>query len=518
MSTRVFDLVTLLCAGVLASFVMSSLTPFGAATTPDSLSYLDIAAHIAAGDGWKTTDFSFDPSLAHGLTEQRAWPPLYPAALALFVADGADVGAAALLSGILLTASIVLLVLILRPAMPWSAALALGILSGLSLPMLTVHAFAWSETLFIALLLLAVWSGAHYLALGPKNRTWRTAMLTTTVAALILLVYTRYIGIVFSLLLPAMLLLDRHTPGSSRKIVVAGLVYALGVGYLLLSNLLASGHLSGAPRQPSVEGLAGAMADLGEALAALVPDGFQLYVLAVIGAALLAWLRLRQVPTPSQRAHARHAGMLLGLAVAAYLAALLALRSRYQFDAIDVRLVSPALVGLLGLLALLPWTIDGRGAGSAVQWMAGLLIVLAGAHGYIRLDTIGDNWQAHANPGLQLNSSTPYNNLTQPADRNSTRKFLDEVMQSDGVLVTDRPIVWQFRGGHRAMQRPAEFDSATLAALDRLPRGSLLVMPAGELEVFEATAGDRFQYMVLGETIAIPLPLGGARPTAAIAE
>ena len=40
--------------------VVRALTPFGSATTPDSLSYLDIAKNIKSGRGYLATDHSLE--------------------------------------------------------------------------------------------------------------------------------------------------------------------------------------------------------------------------------------------------------------------------------------------------------------------------------------------------------------------------------------------------------------------------------------------------------------------------
>jgi hypothetical protein len=54
---------------LLLSFsVVSVLTPYGASTSPDSLSYLDIAANLRNGEGILTTDLSLKNQGRHLLT------------------------------------------------------------------------------------------------------------------------------------------------------------------------------------------------------------------------------------------------------------------------------------------------------------------------------------------------------------------------------------------------------------------------------------------------------------------
>jgi hypothetical protein len=112
---------------LLLSFsVVSVLTPYGASTSPDSLSYLDIAANLRNGEGILTTDLSLKNQGRHLLTEQRSWPPLYPVVLAAFVSDYKDVLAAVNVSIILLFVGLLLVFKIISSQTEWYVALILG--------------------------------------------------------------------------------------------------------------------------------------------------------------------------------------------------------------------------------------------------------------------------------------------------------------------------------------------------------------------------------------------------------
>ena len=57
--------VSIVPLALLVIFLIQSLTPYGSATSPDSISYLDTAFNIKEGNGLVTTNVSFDLSLIH---------------------------------------------------------------------------------------------------------------------------------------------------------------------------------------------------------------------------------------------------------------------------------------------------------------------------------------------------------------------------------------------------------------------------------------------------------------------
>ena len=67
---------------VIASVLIIRLTPFGAATSPDSISYLNAAQNISAGNGIVLTNYHIGADNQH--VPLTIWPPLYPLVLSVF--------------------------------------------------------------------------------------------------------------------------------------------------------------------------------------------------------------------------------------------------------------------------------------------------------------------------------------------------------------------------------------------------------------------------------------------------
>ena len=496
-----------LWAGTLSVLIVAILTPFGAATTPDSLSYLDIASNIATGDGVKASDFSLSASTTRGLIEQRAWPPLYPAALSLFTQHKTDVNAAARLSMLLLAISMVLVFLLLAKSTELGIALLLMSIFGMTIPILTIYTFAWSETLFVPLMLLAAWSASRYAMLSQGRQGQRLPTLLILLVALSMLAYTRYIGIVFSLLLPLTFLMSRRDSIDRGLLTATSLFYCLIVGHLLYTNLVMTGHLSGIQRPPSNEGILEVLESLQHVLMVLVPDNLTMLGAALVVASLLAWLRYQREPSSAVNHQARTIMIMLATSGIVYLGALITLRSQYRFDNIDVRLFTPAFVAFFCVFALMPWAIAARRKAAIMQLLAGLLVVIPAAQGYVRLEAAPENWHERHNPGHKHNIQGIYNNFTRDTVNDSRRQLFTELMTPGGVLVTNRPIVWEFISGFRSMQKPAIYDAKTLQIFDTLPHGSLLIMKRHELSKFQSAINTTFIHIDLGQHIAIPLPV-----------
>lgn len=230
---------------VIGVLIVPAVTPYGSATSPDSIAYLDIATHFAAGEWWRATDFSLATGGMGSTVQNRIWPPLYPLVLSLFVSDFADVHGAALLSAILCGVTGALGYALLRRSLSplFAAVAACAIL--LSGPVVTCFAYAWSETVFIPLVLLAALLAEAYRD-WILLRAWsRVAVMGALVVVLIAAVLSRYIGICLAVLFPVVYFGSRRDTIDRVLIALGGLVYAALVGAFLLQNYLVAGTLSG---------------------------------------------------------------------------------------------------------------------------------------------------------------------------------------------------------------------------------------------------------------------------------
>lgn len=190
------DLLAVLLCLLCAYVIWLKINPYGSALTPDSLNYLDIARNIAHGDGLSATNRAIAAS--QKLIPSTVWPPLYPYLLSWFVSDDFAQGPYASASlALVLLAGFSLIMYWFSKEIHRSSVMGflLAAVIMVSLPIVTVFTYAWSETLFCVLIVLAVLFTARILSKEEaKAISWEYIALAVILVGLF---YTRYIGVVF---------------------------------------------------------------------------------------------------------------------------------------------------------------------------------------------------------------------------------------------------------------------------------------------------------------------------------
>ena len=223
-------LLSVVLAGVVTLLVA---TRWGLGVTPDSVGYLKAARNFLQGRSMS--------EIANRPVTQ--WPPLYPMTLTISGLFGINLLAGARFLHVLLYAANVLLVghlLYKYGRLFWIAAVGAVLLAGSSV-MLRVHAYAWSEPLFILLALLALVFLERYLDNG-RRLNLVTAALLVGVACL-----TRYVGV--ALIGTAVLGLLFFQRSSLREKVLSMVIFsflsAMPLTLWFVRNLFATGSTTG---------------------------------------------------------------------------------------------------------------------------------------------------------------------------------------------------------------------------------------------------------------------------------
>lgn len=232
---RCFPLVLGLLAMLL---ILLSTSSHGIGISPDSVTYIAVARNLSAGDGF--TSFDDKPVVL--------WPPLFPIVLALvrlFVGIDPQEGAR------LLNASLFgLTVLFSSRWLEKNTRLELALLGGaitlIAPPLIHVSTMAWTEPLFILLVILFLIVLQSYLTTNRRHHLITLAV----VAALASL--TRYIGYTLIIMGVISLMASQRSPIKRR---LADTVFFLScsilpIGVWLARNFLVSDTLFG-PRRPS---------------------------------------------------------------------------------------------------------------------------------------------------------------------------------------------------------------------------------------------------------------------------
>lgn len=190
-------------------------TPYGVGVTPDSLLYLAAAEHLRQGHGLRVAaaDGSLVP-LTH-------YPPLFPAALALFNLAGLSPSGAARAVALGVTAINVALVALITFSSTSSAAAAIAaaFVVALSVDMLFLNTAVWSDGLFISCQLACLALLTRYL----QAHQYRYLLAGAAAAALAGL--TRWIG--GAVIVAAAMSLLIVGPGTVRRRLVDGLLFLI---------------------------------------------------------------------------------------------------------------------------------------------------------------------------------------------------------------------------------------------------------------------------------------------------
>ena len=264
--------------------------PLGLAISPDSVDYLSAARSLGLGRGF----------VGYTGEQMTSWPPLFPVLLALFQQLGlSPLGAARLLNAALWGVTTLL-------AAVWIASVTRSVLLAslaalwiaLS-PMLLYYAsMLWSEPLFVALVVAALYALTRCLAAPNWARVILAALLAGAAAQ------QRYAGGIAVIVGTFGLVFLRRDVAFARRMPAAfvyGLIASVPTAIWLARNLRISGTLTG-ERLPSIFGyreiVAQSLSSIGQSL---LPSGLYAHaelvggvvLLAAVAAPLLVWLRRR---------------------------------------------------------------------------------------------------------------------------------------------------------------------------------------------------------------------------------
>lgn len=372
----------LLAALLAAALWLTTVAATGFHFSPDSMSYAALARGFLAGRPFTGT-ILWRTALPGRL--QAIWPPLYPALIALLHALGVRLPVAEFLwSGLADVAAVVGVLLAVRAAcgrIPW---MALPLLGGTAWG-LHVASFGWTEPLCLALLGVHYWLVARALRTPTAGGRLPEGLLFAQGLAAGVAYLDRYAAAAFlptALALPLVLATGLPPGGRWRPALRGTLLTALGLAVPVvpwsLAAVLLTGHL-GAPYLPLGASLPTMLHDTFATLRSAVggtlhastfpwrPLGNPRSVLVaslacgLLGLGVHALLRRGAIPPPGGWRPAGLFAALLATDALLYMAMLLYLRGHFFFDAIGLRLLTPALYAALlcalTVLAALPWAV-----------------------------------------------------------------------------------------------------------------------------------------------------------------
>lgn len=337
--------------------VIAGTSKYGPGISHDSISYIFAGESLLEGRGFLNYGHE---------TVFNEWPPLFPAIMALFKATGLDVVQSVRFFNAAVFALVILLsgYWLLKNLRSYLFAV-LGILAvALSVPLLEVSVFAWTEPLFIMFIVLFLIIFEEYMV----NQELTVLVVSALTAALACL--TRYIGVTV-IAMGALFLLLQHKSFTKRlrDLLLFGFISASPLGIWILRNYIRTSTLMG-KRVPSPYTLRKNLSyafrtaamwfyDYNRVDAALHINSLLILkiivaILVIAGVARLIIYAMERIRTKSimfRREYGAGEGEFsMALVVAftlVYIGYLVATASMVAFNRIDTRLMSPAFVPLV---------------------------------------------------------------------------------------------------------------------------------------------------------------------------
>ena len=511
-SYYLFSLLVLL---LVSFFIVRALTPFGVATSPDSIKYLDIAYNFQRTSQIGQTDLSIENNEKYRVVPQRIWPPGYPVLLSYIISDPFDVVNISNLSIFLLfTTSFLILILLRAGQINWLSSLIFSTLSMVTLPLVLIYGYAWSETLFIPILLGVIVSFWGYLK-NQKAPVWNRFSYVIVISILATcLSMTRYIGIFIFFLFPIAFILGEKTLSNFILIVFGSLINILCVGGWLWGNYKQTGTLSGGYRAFSELTVFENIFHTFESFRTIFPTSWLGFFIAGIASTVFLYIFIKlgyswsdKMPTTSR---AKFVTVLLSVTFL-YLFALISMRSYSHFDQIDVRLIAPAIPPFLVVFAIVPAFFSNKKNLFNVSVFLSLFIFFSlVTRGYDCLNSAVINWDKIGTPLLPMRGKLSFNNFTPPESGTSSIKAFNSIISPGGKLVIDRPLTWRFITRLETAQKPSQLNDAKIELLNKLPEGSAILLSKKEALLVEKTSrvhGWTIDRLNIGRNVVIRLPL-----------
>jgi hypothetical protein len=219
--------------------------------------------------------------------------------------------------------------------------------------------------------------------------------------------------------------------------------------------------------------------------------------------------RVQVKPQPDAYRHTRNILLLAGVV---YTGAIFLLRMYRNFDMLDVRLLAPglAVLWLLMLIVLVQLKPDNimRLVAQILLWFC---VVVFPVEGYTRFQDSIHSWRVLGGPNHPANGGVSYMNYTYAKQANPTREMVAGLLSGDAVVVTERPLIFEFMSGKRSLKLPETIDIDVIDKFNALPAGSIVLLPNDKqqngLLKLRLEHNLMYEYMKLGQSIAVRTPI-----------
>lgn len=486
--------IDLLFALIIAAFsILVTLlhTPYGTAMSMDSLSYLSAAQQMTLGHGVSTPNFAFGEK---DYVPMTIWPPLYPITLFALIPSSQlfdkPETAIALINAISLFFTLLLFFYIAKKIIRRDLALIATLLVALSPSMQVVYMYAWSETIFIPIIVLAFY---FQWKLFTTDQSQRLRWMMLSVATLTLAVYTRYAGLGFLAAFFASIFLSGRfkLPEAIRITAISLLLFSSFIAPLLVRNYLLTSTFAGQRESPNAE----LSSDI-QLLFYFLKDEFfpvsNILLLSLIAISIIYWLANRKIASfPNHKETQDQSNTIMFLLLSflwasIYLAFLIVNRQLSIMD-LDPRMIAPTVpFFILGICAALTQIISSSKFKVLLAPVALLSAVL-----FFRAFDIHQNiissWKTTGEPGViqNIQYNTALNKSTRPL-----KTLQSAIAVPKGALlltdITPTSFLQYFFPHARVKKLPEKLDKNLLSMAELTkPDGLMILTKPSSIELLD---------------------------------
>lgn len=496
------------------------LAPYGLATSPDSLSYMEVARSIQNGDGPVGLDREFKLTLKKETVPVTIWPPLYPTIIALLVPSSPDESNIRYVSALSLSICLLIICLLLKRMTTWIVAIGLSLLYCMTVPILLDYSYVWSETVFITLYTCLLWSIVNYLEHDRADSKKKYLFLFLISLFIVALFYTRYAGVLMSLLLFYVFINSKKPVKEIPSFIAAGLVISIPIIYLMYDNYLISESVSGELRPSAVITPLENINHLFSSFSVLFPATITGWLICMAAALLLLYFIVSRGLLNNNQADENISPTFPVLQTSLvlfvfYLVAIILLRLMKEFDTLGVRLISPAFppFWILCCCALFHYnTIKSKRL--VTRLLALIIMVSIVFQGGALYRDIRSSLSVYESPKYPYRRNFSHANFTMMKVRGEAKQTLSAHCSNVGVVFANGfqgALKIEFMTGMTSMRMPVKIDEKFLDDLNALSvKACFLFDSRSQFDSFsEAVSkqGGAYKVMEVGAYIIIQYPL-----------
>jgi hypothetical protein len=494
---------------------IKALAPHGLATSPDSLSYMEMANNIQNGNGAVGLNRSFTSFPKKELVPITIWPPLYPVVIAKLLPVSPNETNISYVSSLFLSICLLIMFLLISRMTTRLNAIGLSLLFCMTVPILLDYSYVWSETLFLTLYTCVLWAIVNFLEYDIIDSRKKYIFLFLISIFIVALFYTRYAGVSITLLLFYVFFKSKNPVKEIPCFTVAGLIISIPIIYLMYSNYLISNSMSGDLRTTSNISPLENIQHLFSSFSVLFPSTIDAWLLCAVITTVFAMQIHHVLKKKTINMNQYSSSLILQpsfVLFVYYIVAIVVLRSVKEFDSIGVRLVSPAFPPFwIFCCVILFHRFMVRWQGLVCIFLILFVMLSIVYQGGVLYHNIRNSLATYDSPVYPYRRNFTHTNITMTKVKGETKHIFTTHCSDVKILFSQRPMQAEFVTDIPGVTMPDSLDQEFIEELNRLSiKACFLFDSQPQLKAFSEVVskrGDTFKFINLDSSVLVQYPL-----------